>query len=172
MNELFPGFPDTASSKPKPRRRSLTAPDCVAWVTVQRIAETPGMKLIQPNEAASYWQEHIASRADHDPDKEHLYALMIDTKHQVRAASLVSMGSLNESVAAPREIFRAAVATAAYGIVLMHNHPSTDPNPSEADRRLTARLVECGKILAVQIIDHVIYGAPGRYFSFREAGLI
>ena len=88
----------------------------------------------------------------------------------------VSHGSLNESVAHPREIFRPAITHAAYALILVHNHPSGDPTPSDADLRLTRRLNEAAELLQIRFLDHVIIGSPdnGRrpYFSFREAGVI
>jgi DNA repair protein RadC len=83
---------------------------------------------------------------------------------------------LNETLAHPREVLKPVLAFSAYAFILVHNHPSGDPSPSEADLRLTRRIVEASKILQLQLIDHVIIGtpAPGRnsYFSFKEAGAI
>jgi DNA repair protein RadC len=85
-------------------------------------------------------------------------------------------GTLNESLGHPREVFRAAIFHSAYAVVVVHNHPSGDPSPSELDSRFTRRLFECSRILQIQMLDHVIVGAsaPGRsgYFSFKEAGVI
>jgi DNA repair protein RadC len=76
----------------------------------------------------------------------------------------------------PREIYRATILAGAYAHVLMHNHPSGDPTPSDADRRLTRKIQEAGQIVEISLLDHVIVGAsePGctPYFSFREAGLL
>ena len=86
------------------------------------------------------------------------------------------MGSLNESVAHPREIFRPAIAHSAYAVVLVHNHPSGDPTPSKADKLLTKKLVEAGEMLQVAVADHIIIGGmqAGKpsYYSFKEAGAI
>jgi DNA repair protein RadC len=83
---------------------------------------------------------------------------------------------LNETLAHPREGLKPVLAFRAYAFILVHNHPSGDPSPSEADLRLTRRIVEASKILQLQLIDHVIIGtpAPGRnsYFSFKEADAI
>ena len=88
----------------------------------------------------------------------------------------VSKGTLNESLAHPREIFFPVIARAAHSFILVHNHPSGDPQPSEADLRLTRRISEAARILQIQLLDHVIIGQPmnGRqgYFSFKEAGTI
>ncbi len=107
---------------------------------------------------------------------ESLRVLLLDTRHGLLEESEVSRGSLNESIAHPREIFRPAIAKGAYAIAVAHNHPSGDPQPSEADRRLTRRLAEAGTLLQIPLVDHVIIGAKRgdspAYFSFREAGLI
>jgi DNA repair protein RadC len=71
----------------------------------------------------------------------------------------------------PREVFRAAVIGAAFAVVMMHNHPSGDPTPSQADRQITKTLVESGRILRIHVSDHIIVG-HNRHCSFREAGLI
>ena len=107
---------------------------------------------------------------------ESLRVLLLDTRHGLLEEKEISHGSLNESIAHPREIFRPAVAKGAYAIAVVHNHPSGDPQPSEADRRLTRRLSEAGTLLQIPLIDHVIIGAKrgelAPYFSFRETGLL
>lgn len=107
---------------------------------------------------------------------ESLRVLLLDTRHGLLEEREISQGNLNESIAHPREIFRPAIAKGAYAIAVAHNHPSGDPTPSEADRRLTRRLAEAGTLLQIPLVDHVIVGAKiagnSPYFSFREAGLI
>jgi DNA repair protein RadC len=109
-------------------------------------------------------------------DRESLRAVLLDTKHRLLRVEQISLGTLNESIAHPREVFRPVLLHAAYAFVLVHNHPSGDPTPSEADRRLTRRLVEAAQLLQVRLLDHIIVGAPadGRlpYFSFAEAGMM
>jgi DNA repair protein RadC len=108
--------------------------------------------------------------------RESLRVLLLDTKHHLLRVEEISLGSLNESIAHPREIFRPAIAHSAYAVVLVHNHPSGDPTPSQADRQLTVRLIEGARLLQIRLIDHIIIGAPREglppYFSFREHGLI
>jgi DNA repair protein RadC len=107
---------------------------------------------------------------------ESLRVLLLDTRHGLLEEKEISRGSLNESIAHPREIFRPAIAKGAYAIAVAHNHPSGDPQASEADRRLTRRLAEAGTLLQIPLVDHVIIGAKrgehSPYFSFREAGLL
>lgn len=163
---------------------------------VLRVGEpVPSIRLDTPQIARKYWNSVIKTQPWFDEDKEHIVVLLLSTRLVIAGYSLVSIGSLNESVAHPREIFRAAIAFGAYGIVVMHNHPSGDPCPSDPDRSLTARLVQAAEILHVRVFDHVIIGrrklrldgSPVRktrktreaesicrcgYYSFKEAGAI
>jgi DNA repair protein RadC len=108
--------------------------------------------------------------------QETLRIVLLDTKLRLLRVESVSTGTLNETTAHPREIFRPAILHAAYGIVVVHNHPSGDPTPSEADRRLTVRLAEASRLLQIALLDHLIIGSAdgGRlpWFSFREAGIL
>ena len=109
-------------------------------------------------------------------DREVLRVLLLDTKLRLVAAEDVALGSLNECIAHPREIFRPAIMHSAYAAILVHNHPSGDPAPSQADNRLTRQLGDAAKLLQINFLDHIIIGLPdgGRvpYFSFREAGVL
>ena len=108
--------------------------------------------------------------------KESLRVLLLDTRYRLIDAKEISIGSVNESIAHPREIFQPAIVTSAYAIIVVHNHPSGDPAPSAADHSLTRRLSEVAELLQIKLLDHVIIGAPadGRtpYFSFKEAGVL
>lgn len=112
-------------------------------------------------------------RASH---QEHLKAVLVDTRHRLIRVANISQGSLNESIAHPREIIRPALLASAYGIILVHNHPSGDPTPSQADKKLTTRINEACDLLQVHLVDHIIVGSASNhsagYFSFRESGLI
>jgi DNA repair protein RadC len=102
--------------------------------------------------------------------------VLLNTKQELIKVVSVSQGTLNQALAHPREIFKPVIAFSAFAFIMVHNHPGGDPSPSEADLRLTRRINEAGRILQIQLIDHVIIGAPapGRssYFSFKEAGVI
>ncbi len=108
--------------------------------------------------------------------KESLRVLLLDTRYHLIAAEEVSRGSVNESIAHPREIFRPALLASAYAIIVVHNHPSGDPSPSAADHNLTRRLADAAELMQIKLLDHVIIGSPaeGRasYFSFKEAGVL
>jgi len=95
--------------------------------------------------------------------------LLLDTKHRVLRASVLSIGTLDASIVHPREVFREAAAAGAAAIVLFHNHPSGDPEPSEDDVRLTERLMAAGVLMGIDVIDHVVL-ADVKYYSFRENG--
>lgn len=125
----------------------------------------------QPSGALAYWQQHIATAPHFNPDCECVAVLLLTTRLRVKGHQIVSIGMLNEAMAHPREVFRVAVMGAAYGILLMHNHPSGEVTPSEADRLITKRICEAGNILRIEVHDHVIVGHQ-RYFSFRESGLM
>jgi len=107
---------------------------------------------------------------------ESLWVLLLDVRLRLIERKEVSRGSLTQSIAHPREVFKWAIAKRAYAIVLAHNHPSGDPTPSESDIRFTKRLVQAGDFLQFPLVDHVIIGTPalGRepYYSFFEAGMI
>jgi len=109
-------------------------------------------------------------------NREVLKAVLLDTKLRLIRAEDISLGSLNECIAHPREIFRPAIIHAAYAVIVIHNHPSGDPQPSTADRRLTKQLAEAAMFLQIELLDHIIIGSPdgGRqpYFSFRESALL
>jgi len=109
-------------------------------------------------------------------NQEVLRVILLNTRLRQVSTVEISRGTINESLAHPREIFRPAVALSAYAVILVHNHPSGDPAPSDADTRLTRRVAEAAKILQIHFLDHVIIGQhlDGKppFFSFKEAGLL
>ena len=109
---------------------------------------------------------------EHDKEKEHFWILGLNTKNVVQYADLVSLGSLSASIVHPRETFRVAVMKATANIIVGHNHPSGDTKPSQEDILLTKRLCQAGEILGINVLDHVIIGSEGQYFSFRDSGLM
>ena len=88
--------------------------------------------------------------------KEHFLTLFLDTRNQVLGVAPVSVGSLDSSLAHPREVFKEAISANAASVIFVHNHPSGDPQPSEDDIKLTRRLVEAGNIVGIEVLDHVI----------------
>ncbi len=103
--------------------------------------------------------------------QEAFYLLSLNTKNGVLAIRLISQGSLNANVVHPREVFKAAILDSAAHIIVTHNHPSGDPTPSSEDIEITKKLQETGKILGIDLLDHVIIG-DSQHFSLKEAGHI
>jgi DNA repair protein RadC len=98
-------------------------------------------------------------------------ALLLDVRHRLVRELVVSIGCLTGSLVHPREVFKEAVVSRAAYVLLFHNHPSGDPEPSDEDARLTKRLVEAGVLLGVEVVDHLILGAGG-FISLRQRGLL
>jgi len=103
--------------------------------------------------------------------QEHFVCLYLNTKNQVIHKQTVFIGSLNSSIVHPREVFREALRRSAASIICFHNHPSGDPTPSREDIEVTKRLSECGKLLGIQVLDHIIIGDK-RYVSLKEKGYL
>jgi DNA repair protein RadC len=100
-------------------------------------------------------------------DREHFEILHLDTKNKITSKEIISIGSLNQSIVHPREVFKSAILNNSASIILLHNHPSGDPKPSRQDIDVTKRLEDAGNILGITVIDHVIFGESG-YISFKE----
>jgi DNA repair protein RadC len=122
------------------------------------------VQMTSPRAVADYLLPQYGNRR-----VEQFGVLLLDTKHRVLRSTVLSIGTLDASIVHPREVFREAVAGGAAAIVVFHNHPSGDPEPSRDDTRLTERLIAAGVLMGIDVIDHVILG-DGRYFSYREKG--
>ena len=108
------------------------------------------------------------------PEMEHLLqeqlrALMLNTSNEVIGQRVVYQGNVNSSVVRPAEIFRPAIVAAATSVIIAHNHPSGDPTPSGADLCITHDIVDAGKLLGIELLDHVVIGRPG-FVSMKECG--
>lgn len=122
-----------------------------------------------PAHAADYWRTHIATASHYDPERECFVVLFLNTRRRIRGHHFVSHGTMDTILVHPREVFRVAIVAAAAVIVLMHNHPSGDPTPSEADIKVTRDLIRAGQVLKIEVIDHVVMGTE-RQSSLRELG--
>lgn len=133
-----------------------------------------GKRLLQGKQAEIYlkpkdvWEELRDLR---DYKKEHFVIFYLDSRNQEIKREIISTGSLNANLVHPREVFEPAVRNLAAQIILAHNHPSGDPEPSEDDLEITKRLVEAGKILGIEIVDHIIVVKNG-FLSFKEKNLL
>ncbi|SFG76436.1 DNA replication and repair protein RadC [Desulfotomaculum arcticum] len=104
-------------------------------------------------------------------DREHFWALLLNTKNQVLSREIVSIGTLNSSAIHPRELYKAAIRRSAAGVILVHNHPSGDPTPSQQDIDVTKRLIEAGNIIGINVLDHLVIG-DNKFVSFKARGLM
>jgi DNA repair protein RadC len=124
-------------------------------------------KIGSPKDAAK-----IARQFLENCDREQLIVICLDTKNQVTAINVASIGTLNSSLLHPREIFKVAILSNSASIIISHNHPSGDPSPSSEDISITTRIKEAGKILGIELLDHIIIGDMDRYVSIKEKGII
>ena len=140
-------------------------------VTALRECPTPdAMQHCEtPDQAADYWRLHIASHPHFNPDCECLAVLLLNTRRRVKGHQLVSIGTMDTILVHPREIFRLAIMTAASAVIVMHNHPSGESTPSEADIKVTRDLIRAGQLLKLELLDHVIIG-NGNFSSLRSLG--
>jgi len=104
-------------------------------------------------------------------DREHFIVLGLDTKNRVIYRDIVTIGTLNATIIHPREVFKKACIMSCNSIILVHNHPSGDPAPSEEDKKITKLLKQAGEILSIKVLDHIIIGSEGKY-SFKENNFI
>ncbi len=110
----------------------------------------------------------LAMKIVRDDAREHFVALYLDSRHQAIAYSVVSVGTANQSLVHPREVFQSAVLSGAVALLVLHNHPSGNPTPSREDHDVTQRLRDAGQILGIRLLDHVIWTREGRYHSFAQ----
>jgi DNA repair protein RadC len=150
----------------------------IRQIKVTTVMEQPATdaKTDAPEVAAQFWRDTIAQTPWFDSMKEQLVVLLLNTRYHITGFSMVSVGSANESLAHPREVFRPAIVAASYAMIVMHNHPSGDPSPSQSDHSLTRRLAEGAELLQIKLLDHIVVGEPREsqagYFSFKEAGVL
>lgn len=171
----------------------------IARCSVAELARFPGIGPAKASQLAAVFEvgnrlarEKFSDRAIDSPEvvhellgsemralrQESLRSILLDTRGKLLRVVEVTRGTVNESLAHPREIFLPAITLSATSFILVHNHPSGDPSPSSADIRLTRKLRDASQTMEIEMADHVIIGAPSPgndappYFSFREAGLI
>ena len=119
-----------------------------------------------PQDVANLLQAEMAAL-----EQEHLRVLLLNTKNQVLRTEEVYVGNVNSSIVRPAEVFRQAVRDNAPSIIIVHNHPSGDPTPSPEDVNITRELVAAGKLLSIELLDHLVIGSGGRYVSLNEKKL-
>lgn len=133
----------------------------------KRVGSVPLKTVELSNPGAVY--EYLAPRMA-SLDREHFLVMLLNAKNRVILDEFVSEGTLTATLVHPREIFKSAIRFRAHAIILAHNHPSGDPTPSREDREVTQRLIDAGKIIGIEVLDHIVLGED-RFISFRERGL-
>ena len=131
---------------------------------VRETSVTMPERLTSPDKVAKACVDYLGNY-----DREHFIVILLNTKARIIGVNTVSIGSLNASIVHPREVFKPAVILGAASVILVHNHPSGDPSPSQEDLEVTKRLADAGRILGITVLDHLIIG-DNCYFSFKERG--
>jgi DNA repair protein RadC len=168
----------TSPVLPTPRRQAKRVFNPKEF-KLQSLRECPTSAEMQlcdtPDKAAAYWREHVQTHPYFNQDVECFVVLLLNTRRKILGHCLISTGTLDTILVHPREVFRPAVIGASAAVVLMHNHPSGDPTPSEADIKVTRDLIRGGQLLKIEVLDHIVVGHAGGpdqkgYASLRELG--
>ena len=125
------------------------------------------IQIHSSTEVANIFHELLQLDDAIDQDKEHFYVMHLDIRSRIKIVELVQVGTMSASLVHPRETFRRAVSQGAYSIIVAHNHPSGDVEPSDADTKTTKQLHDAGQILGIALQDHIVF-AKGKFFSFKE----
>jgi DNA repair protein RadC len=127
------------------------------------------LKIANTPERVSNIMTAILNNEDEvDRKKEHFWAIGTNVKLRIEYIDLVSLGTLNETVIHPREVFRYAIMKGVSSLILVHNHPSGDLTPSGQDKEITKRLKQAGEIIGIKVVDHIIVDGEGNYYSFND----
>jgi len=127
--------------------------------------------LTEPETTAKLLQRVLKAESKIDQEKEHFWTIGLNSKNIIKYLDLVSLGILNASIVHPREVFRLAIKKGIAQLIIAHNHPSGETGPSEEDLLITKRLAEAGKILGIEVVDHLIISQNG-FTSLKDKGLI
>ncbi len=138
----------------------------VKLVHTDNLALRERIAISHPRMVAALLTRHLK-----DADRENFAIVLLDTRKKVIGICTASIGDLSSALVHPREVFKAAILANASSIILAHNHPSGDPTPSPEDIAITRRLAECGDLLGIDVVDHIVIGSDGRYVSLKEKGL-
>ncbi|WP_051355938.1 JAB domain-containing protein [Acetobacterium malicum] len=122
-------------------------------------------RVSSPSEAAGLGRKFLE-----EADREQVIVCCLDTKNQPVSMNVVSLGTINSSLVHPREVFKTAILSNAASIILFHNHPSGDPEPSTEDINISKRIKEVGELVGIAMLDHVIIGSEDSFCSLKEKG--
>ena len=133
------------------------------------ISENTKEKITSPNAAARIMTTILQTESEIDKDKEHFWVIGLNTQNIIKYIELVSLGCLNKNLVHPREIYRLAISQGVSSIIGIHNHPSGSVEESNEDVALTTQLIEAGKILGIELLDHIIIGGnePDNFKSLK-----
>jgi len=154
---------------PRPRP---TRPYSIPGFRIALVRE-PGVRLAgrpeahTPSQAAPFLAEYIG-----ETDREVFVMAMLTIRHRVLGFHTVSIGCLTSSLVHPREVFKPAILSGSAALLICHNHPSGDPEPSAEDIALTRRLASAGQLLGIEVLDHIVLGESGRFVSLKERGVL
>jgi DNA repair protein RadC len=159
----------------KPKMKCTTKQKTIRFKIIRPVYET----LTVNDQNAQYQDAHLSSSREvvrlfdflSRETKEHFWAVHLDSKNRLLCLDQVSTGSLNASIVHPREVFKSCLLSSAAALLLVHNHPSGDPTPSNEDREITMRLKEVSELLGIRLLDHVVIG-DGRHYSFADQGIL
>jgi DNA repair protein RadC len=158
----FPGLVMPFTFPPSPYEYKVTPlRECPTPQSIQ-LCETP-------DQAAEYWKLHVTSHPHFNPECECFAVLFLNVRKRIKGHQLVTIGTQDTLLVHPREVFRLAVMTAAHAIILMHNHPSGESQPSEADIKVTRDLIRGGQLLKIEVLDHIVMG-HGNHSSLKALG--
>jgi len=161
------------------KRRSSTLAFNPKEFKAQVMRECPTAAEMQlcdtPDKAAAYWRSNVVSHPYFNADVECFVTILLNTRRKIQGHHLVSTGILDTILVHPREVFRVAMICASAAVVLMHNHPSGDPTPSEADIKVTRDLIRAGQLMKIEVLDHIFIGQPSSekpsgFVSLRDLG--
>ena len=131
----------------------------------------PMIELLDtPDQIAAYWRQNIPKADWYDPMKEALVVLVLNTRKRIIGHNLVALGSLDTCPVVPLFVFRPVLAVAGSCVVLVHNHPSGDPRPSDADIKVTRDMIRASQLLKIELVDHIIIGGGSSFQSLKGLG--
>lgn len=143
----------------------------VIKLVVERCQEIPEKYLVALSNPQKVFEVVTAITGIQDSPSEEFWVLFLNTKNKITGVEMISKGSLNSAIVHPREVFKSAILHNSAAVIFAHNHPSGDPAPSQEDIRLTTRLVDGGRLLGIEVLDHLVIG-DGVFISMRQREFI
>lgn len=156
-------------SIPRPRSKH---PQEWKLISLRECPTPEQMRLCDtPDGAVDYWRTHVVKHPYYNPEVECLVVLILNTRRRILGHHLVSIGVADSVLIHPREVFRIAITASASALIVMHNHPSGESSPSDADIRVTRELVQAGQVLKITVLDHIVVGNQN-HTSLKSLGYL